>query len=138
MRITQTWRLGEWTFVEVTDHGFGGPSEGRLLYGFTSEQFDDIKQITAFYPSLDYAMASAIAEKHTGRCGAGGTGVGTAADWFMRMIGAGQIQEAGPEGARALMDIVREHGDDQPLWAHKLDAELQARGFVLARQAIDW
>lgn len=38
------------------------------------------------YPTFDYALAAAIAERHTGKRGASGTGVGTAADWFMRMI----------------------------------------------------
>lgn len=142
MRYAVAGQINGWTFYEITDHGFGGPSEGRPLYGFGDGSYHDSgsrdgqpKTGGEWYNSLDHAMVAAIAEKHTGARGAGGTGVGTAADWFMRMIGAGQIQEAGAEGGRALMEVVREYGD-KPMAAHKIERALEAQGYVLARQAL--
>ncbi len=138
MRYPNRWTIGEWTFYEVDDHGFGGPSEGRSLYTYSGEGVLDSRgapKTGELYHSLDHAMAAAIAAKHTGERGAGGTGVGTAADWFMRMIGAGQIQEAGPAGARALMEAVRDNAD-KPMAAHRIERALEDQGYVLARQAI--
>jgi hypothetical protein len=90
MRSNQSWVVGEWTFHRVTDHGFSGELEGVALFGFEVQgelgTFGKPK-LGELYLSLEHAMAAAIAEKHTGKRGAGGTGVGTAADWFMKMIG---------------------------------------------------
>lgn len=131
-----------WTFYEVTNHGFTGELEGRPLYTWgdgsrhdSGSRDGEPRTNSELYGSLDHAMVAAIAEKHTGPRGAGGSGVGTAADWFMRMIGAGQIQEAGAEGGRALMEIVREHAD-KPLSAHRIERALEAHGLVIARQPI--
>lgn len=84
----QIGQVGPWTFWEIRDHAFKGDLAGKPLYEFeangtlSGEWFD----------SLDMAMVSAIGEKWTGRRGAGGTGVDTAAGWFMRMIGADRVQ----------------------------------------------
>lgn len=84
MRITNRWTVGEWTFHQVEDHG-------KPLFGFTTPDSktdtDGKPRIGEYYRTLEHAMAAAIAEKYTGPRGAGGEGVGTAADWFMRMIG---------------------------------------------------
>lgn len=91
MRYEELATLGGWTFYEGTDHGFTGELEGRPLYGYVQAVPEGTAagkpDVNEWYPSLDHAMVAAVAEKHTGRRGAGGTGVGTAADWFMRMIG---------------------------------------------------
>lgn len=87
MRYQQIGTVGEWAFYEVTDHGFIEES----LYGFALSVPDGTAagkpNLGELYLSLEHAMVSAVGEKHTGSRGAGGTGVGTAADWFMRMIG---------------------------------------------------
>jgi hypothetical protein len=128
--------VSDWTFYEVTGHGFTGELEGRSLFAFTTmpETWKDNGEVMVgeYYLSLDHAMVAAVAEKHTGKRGAGGTGVGTAADWFMRMIGAGQLQEAGPDGGRALHEALKE--SDQS--AHKIERALETKGYVIARQAI--
>jgi hypothetical protein len=126
-------KVGGWTFYEVT-----GMFEGRILYGFGDGSTDENgrPEYGELYDSIEWAMASAIAEKHTGKRGAGGTGVGTAADWFMRMIGAGQLQEAGPEGGRALVEAVSNNRDKGlPLAANRIERELEAKGYLIARQA---
>lgn len=86
-RVVSSASVGEYTFEEISDPGNVVPGN---MFRYTIEGRDN-RSGSEYYPSLDYAMAAAIAEKHTGRRGAGGaggTGVGTAADWFMRMIGA--------------------------------------------------
>jgi hypothetical protein len=64
-------------------HGWG-PGAGVTVYGFKIDGDGG----SELFHSLDHAIASAVGERHTGPRGAGGTAVGTAADWFMRMIGA--------------------------------------------------
>jgi len=76
----ETWQVGEYTFWAEKWH------DGSILYTF--QIGDRPRSLTEFYPTLDKAMVAAVGEKHTGHRGAGGTGVGTAADWFMKMIGA--------------------------------------------------
>lgn len=92
-RVKNQWEVGEWTFYEIVDHGFAHDDLGdKPLYKFAVTTVapgeKPPKPNHELYKSLDHAMAAAIAEKWTGQRGAGGTGVGTAADWFMRMIGA--------------------------------------------------
>lgn len=77
-------KIGPYTFFEVTDHGLSGYA-GKILWSFTIAGKPANSEL---YPTLDHAMVSAVGERHTGQRGAGGTGVGTAADWFMRMIDA--------------------------------------------------
>lgn len=87
--------VGGWIFWKLTEHTFGGEYANRPLYSFTTSTVGNAHnpRVTEWYGSIDHAMAAAIAEKHTGARGAGGNGVGTAADWFMRMIGADQTEE---------------------------------------------
>lgn len=76
--------LGDWTFYQVG--GYGEDALYAYAHGLTNGEYPP--KIGELYLTLEYAMASAIAEKYTGPRGAGGSGVGTAADWFMRSIGA--------------------------------------------------
>ncbi|HEU4752332.1 MAG TPA: hypothetical protein VFU47_04415 [Armatimonadota bacterium] len=135
------WTIGPWTIYEMVDHGFGGENEGKPLYGFTvtAEEEHDGRgrpRVGEWYPSLEYAMVAAVAEKHTGRRGAGGTGVGTAADWFMRMIGAGQLQRA-EKGREALTQALAAAGV-QGNWRTTITVEnaLEASGHTIARHAL--
>lgn len=82
-RVIGDIEIGEYTFFAVVGHGFP-EYDGVALWRFG---IDGRKKSGELYASLDHAMVAAVAEKHTGPRGAGGSGVGTAADWFMRMIG---------------------------------------------------
>lgn len=86
--ILQSVQIGPYTFEEVADHGFPSWADQILwrvrIVGKKSPQF---------YSTLDHALVSAVGERWTGTRGAGGTGVGTAADWFMKMIGADVSRE---------------------------------------------
>lgn len=87
-------QVGEWTFYRVDNHGFTGDLEDKPLFTFGDGSARDSGSRQGqprhgeMYDSLEYAMVAAVGEKYTGKRGAAGTGVGTAADWFMRMIGA--------------------------------------------------
>jgi hypothetical protein len=83
-RYSNRWTLGEWTIFEVKDHPFTN-YEDRPLYTFG---VGDQAPGSELFVTIEHAISAAIAAKYTGRRGAGGTGVGTAADWFMKMIGA--------------------------------------------------
>jgi len=71
--------VGPYEFFETT---IAGDQDRTPYYGFKI----DGTETPELYLDLDHAIASAIAERHTGRRGAGGSGVGTAADWFMTMV----------------------------------------------------
>lgn len=87
--------LGDWSFYEVTDHGFNGELANKPMYAFTTTRTREAEpKVGEYYETIEHAMASAIAAKYTGPRGAGGTGVGTAADWFMRSIGAFSLTRA--------------------------------------------
>lgn len=90
MRFTKSWTLPEIAFYQVEDHGFSD-HEGQPLFAFGEPGVLDwhgFPRTGELYPTLDHALVAWVGEKHTGPRGAGGTGVGTAADWFMKMIGA--------------------------------------------------
>jgi hypothetical protein len=80
--------VGEWEFFEITGHPFKSYGD-KPLYKFAVKQEDgpsvDNREM---YESLEEAMVAAVGAKYTGERGAGGSGVDTAAGWFMRMIGA--------------------------------------------------
>lgn len=144
MRFPNRWTVGDWTFYQVEGHGFSGALKDRPLFGYTvGDQMDDdgLPRLGELYGTLEHAMAAAIAEKYTGPRGAGGTGVGTAADWFMRMLGVGQLQEAGPDGGRALAEVLHTSDGFPPVgpagFARRIEERLERQGIVLARQAID-
>ncbi len=76
------WPVGPYQFFEVKEKPFANRTELRTLYVFA---IDD-KLNNESYLSLDSAMAEAIAARHCGIRGAGGTAVDTAAGWFIRML----------------------------------------------------
>lgn len=76
--------IGDWTFHTYYDHPFPA-NEGLPVYGYTTAADPKVHE---WHPTIEHAMAAAIAEKYTGRRSAGGVGVDTAAGWFMRMIDA--------------------------------------------------
>jgi hypothetical protein len=140
-RYRDRWIIGEWVFYEMVDHGFTGEYAGKPLYGFTvtaEEKPEDQgrPRVGEWYGSLDHALVAAVAEKHTGRRGAGGTGVGTAADWFMRMIGAGQVQPTN-EARSVLTNAMRTAGVEMN-WRTVISVEeaLEASGHTIARHAL--
>lgn len=63
MRITQSWRVGEYLFTQHRDHGLKD-YEGKSLYGFKIDGKES--QGNELYASLDEAIAEAIGQKHTG------------------------------------------------------------------------
>lgn len=139
-RYPNRWIIGEWVFYELVDHGFSGPSAGKPLYGYGPVQGEGPSgqvKVREWYGSLEHAMVAAVAEKHTGPRGAGGTGVGTAADWFMRMIGAGQLQAA--ENSRAVLDGALRKAGLETTWktGREVEDALEASGYTIARHAID-
>jgi hypothetical protein len=138
MRYPNRWQIGDWTFYEGEDHGFSA-HEGRSLFAYepVSNPGSPGKPNTGeWFTSLDRAMIAAIGEKYTGPRGAGGTGVGTAADWFARMIGMDSLVAVDYlAGTKALTEVyvaTREH--DGPVYRRiqAISAELEARGLVLA------
>jgi len=135
---TQTWTIGEWIFSEIDGRQISDTYEGRKLYGFAQAIVEGSSQagrVNEWYNTLEHAMAAAIAEKYTGPRGAGGTGVGTAADWFMRMIGADQLVDAGAEGRTALSEAMNKYRTTGlPLAANRVERELESQGIILARQ----
>ena len=82
-RYSNRWTVGEYTFFEVEDHGFSQYHDSPMYKFVRAGDFTN----NTYYESLDRAMVAAVGEKYTGPRGASGSGVGTAADWFMYMIG---------------------------------------------------
>lgn len=140
MRYTMLAQLGDWTFWELWDHGFTGPEyDGKPLFAY--EKVRDPGEpgkpkLGEFHQSLDRAMVAAIGEKYTGSRGAGGTGVGTAADWFCRMVGMDALVEPDyASGQKALQEILHEtQREDGPLYrrARAMTDRLTARGMTIA------
>lgn len=138
MRYANRWEMPEVTFYEVTDHGFEMHKDRPLyVYGKPGETNDHgVPKTGELFDSLDRAMVAWVAEKYTGRRGAGGTGVGTAADWFMRMIGADMLVPVDyAAGKKALTEVLADTAQHNgPIWsrARAVADELEARGVVLA------
>jgi hypothetical protein len=93
VRVDQWWTVGPYRLEEVVDHPFdkitSGPMYRYAINGkISSEMFE----------SLDRAIVAAVGERHMGPRGAGGNAVGTAADWFCKMI---DLDEAEAEQAPA-------------------------------------
>lgn len=107
MHISRNWIVGDYTFNEYVNHGIKS-YEGKPLYKFEI----DNKPGHEMYASLDEAMVAAVGEKHTGPRGAGGSGVGTAADWFMRMIGAPTAEDRPPQPSS--VSVRQEFGTVEP------------------------
>lgn len=127
--------IGDWTFYAGTDHGFAGEFAGRPLYGYAQAVPESTAtgkpDVNWWFPSLDNAMVAAVAEKYTGP--RGGSGVGTAADWFMRMIGADQLQVAGHVGTAALTSALVDNGVTADRWmVRRIERAMEIQGVVLA------
>ena len=132
-RYTNRWPIGDWTFYQIEDHGFTNHDGPMFAYG--SGQQTGKPETGEWYPNLEHAMAAAIAEKFTGKRGAGGTGVGTAADWFMKALGAYEtvpIDRPDQELTQALAATDSYRG---PLFgrSHRMADWLAARGLTIAR-----
>ena len=140
MRVTNYWELpGLGTVYEIEGHGFTGPEyDGKPLYAYGKGEHDDRgrPKVGEYHRSLDRALISAVGEKYTGPRGAGGTGVGTAADWFARMIGMDQlVAPAYASGQKALQEALHEtEREDGPLYrrARAITDRLEARGMTIA------
>lgn len=140
MRYEIAGTVGGWTFYEVTDHGFGEELTDRPIYGYADAVPDGTAagkpKIQEFYPSLDHAMVAAVGEKYAGPRRASGSGVGTAADWFMRMIGADQLMPAGDEGSHALASALVENGASADRWVvRRIETALRKAGYTVACNA---
>jgi hypothetical protein len=140
MKYTNRWEMPEVTFYQVEGHGFEA-HEGKPLYAYGKPNETDgrgVPKTGELYAALDRALVAWVAEKYTGPRGAGGTGVGTAADWFMRMIGADQLVEVDYQaGQKALQEvIVATAKHDGPIYgrARAMSVELEKRGLVVAAQ----
>jgi hypothetical protein len=80
-RITNRWVVGEYTITEYAETWFGEPVTTYAT------QIGEGRESNERHFSLDKALLAVVAEKYTGPRGAGGSGVGTAADWFAFAIG---------------------------------------------------
>lgn len=131
MTYTMISQIGDWTFWAWDGHPFEN-HQGRTLYAYepVSKPGEPGKPNTGeWFASLDRAMIAAIGEKYTGPRGAGGTGVGTAADWFARMIGMDELVAVDySAGQKALTEAMGGSWGS----ARVVAAELEARGLVLA------
>lgn len=137
MRYANRWTLPEVTFYEVE----GFTEDGRTLYAYGKpDDMDDRgrPKTGELFNSLDRALIAWVGEKYTGPRGAGGTGVGTAADWFARMIGMDQLVAVDySSGQKALQEIiVATAKHDGPIYrrARAMSDEMDARGLTLAAQ----
>lgn len=130
-------QVREWTFYEVTGHGFSGEYDGKPLYAFAVGPVQTPKgepKTGELYPSLDHAIVSAVGEKYTGPRRAGGSGTDTAAGWFMRMIGADHLVPV--EGARLILAGAAEvAGMIRPDASAmlRMDKALRDEGYTLAK-----
>jgi len=138
MKFTSRWEMPEVTFYQVEGHGFE-EYEGRPLYAFGKPgemNTMGIPKIGELYTALDRALVAWVGEKYTGVRSAGGKGVGTAADWFMKMIGADEVVPVDRgTGQKALQEvIVATAKHDGPVYrrADAMETELTKRGLVLA------
>jgi hypothetical protein len=133
------WAVGQWQFFEIDGRQISDTYAGRKLFGYETQAEDgarpEVSNVREWFNSLEHAMAAAIAEKYTGPRGAGGSGVGTAADWFMRMIGADQLVDAGAEGRKAL-GLAWQSTEHCPpsVRARAIETGLENQGYVIARQ----
>lgn len=138
MKYTNRWEMPGVTFYQVEDHPFEAHA-GRPLFAYGKPGETDnhgIPKTGELYPALDRALVAWVGEKYTGPRGAGGTGVGTAADWFMRMIGADELVAVDySAGQKALQEVIADTRKyDGPIYqrARAIETELEKRGLVLA------
>jgi hypothetical protein len=137
MRVTNYWELpGLGTIYEIEDHGFTGPEyEGKALYAYGKGEHDDRgrPKVGEYHHTLDRALIAMVGQKYTGPRGAGGTGVGTAADWFARMIGMDQLVEPDyAKGQKALREVLADTAATGPGRARAITDALASRGMSIA------
>jgi hypothetical protein len=136
MTYTMVGQIGDWTFWAWDGHPFENHA-GKTLYSYELTTKPGIvpgSPVGEWSPSIDRAMIAAVGEKYTGPRGAGGTGVGTAADWFARMIGMDALVEADADGRKALGLAWQntEHCADS-IRARAIETGLENQGYVIAR-----
>jgi hypothetical protein len=138
MTYTMVAQLGDWTFWAWDGHPFESHA-GKTLYSYELTTKPGIvpgHPVGEWFPSIDRAMIAAVGEKYAGPRGAGGTGVGTAADWFARMIGMDTLVEV--DNDREILGdvLVATAKHDGPIYrrANAMEVELTQRGMVLARR----
>jgi hypothetical protein len=140
MTHTMVAQIGDWTFWAWDGHPFDKHA-GKPLYAYEPVTEPGIvpgQNTGEWFPSIDRAMIAAVGEKYTGPRGAGGTGVGTAADWFARMIGMDALVEVNyRDGQKALQEVLHSTAKhDGPIYvrAKAMTDELESRGLTLATQ----
>lgn len=132
-RVTNRWKVGDYTFEEIEGHGFS-EWEGQPLYRFEIQ--GQRQGLNELFPSLDHALVAAVGQRWTGHRGAGGSGVDTAAGWFMRMIGADRLLDeaatlkALETSVERLPAVVR----DPRTYGRELAGELERQGFGLSQR----
>lgn len=132
-----------WTFPnlgdvnQINDHGIGGVHEGKPMFSFrlVSAKRPNFE----LYNTVEHALVALIAAKYTGERGAGGTGVGTAADWFMQMIGAERLSQVRERDAAVeLTTAINAAEGFPPVPMHELGRRiinaLESKGYVIAKQ----
>jgi hypothetical protein len=131
-------QLGDWTFWAWDGHPFEA-HEGKTLYAYepVRKPGEPGKPNTGeWFASLDRALIGAVGEKYTGPRGAGGTGVGTAADWFARMIGMDELvavdYQAGQSALQDVLVATAKHNGPIYRRASAITTELEKRGLTLA------
>jgi hypothetical protein len=136
MTYTMVAQIGDWTFWAWDGHPFENHA-GETLYSYELTTKPGVvpgRPVGEWSPSIDRAMIAAVGEKYTGPRGAGGTGVGTAADWFARMIGMDALVEAGADGRKALGRAWKgtDHCADS-VRARAIERGLENQGYVIAK-----
>jgi hypothetical protein len=132
-------QIGDWTFWAWDGHPFTGEHEGRTIYAYepVSKPGEPGKPNTGeWFASLDRAIIAAVGEKYSGKRSAAGSGVGTAADWFARMIGMDTFTPIPvSDRTKVVVEVLAATAEHNgPTWrrAHAISDELAARGLVIA------
>lgn len=87
-RLVNRWRVGRYVFEETERWGSEGTWFSYRLLAHDTQPFGEAHDNSYRFNSLEEAMAEAIADRALGGQGmAHGERVGTAAHWFMKMIG---------------------------------------------------
>lgn len=126
-RVDHRWTVGPYTFEAVSRHGFPEPEYPQVMYRYL---IDGQRVEPEMYLSLDRALVSAVGARHMGPRGAGGNAVGTAADWFMIMIGATEDQPDGSAPEVERVTLANEDGTCRGSRAGWMTTESAVGGYV--------
>lgn len=123
---------------QINDHGLGGEHEGKPMFRFRLPGAD--RPNFELYNTIEHALVALVAAKYTGERGAGGTAVGTAADWFMRMIGADELTMVADNEARTEMLTAMNAAEGFPPVpmrevGRRVINALESKGYVIAKKA---